>query len=867
MTLASDTCVDTAFAVAKRALACGISALPVPANGQKHPIGNWKQFQEDRPTEEILEILFSIAGVDAGLCLICGPVSGNLEMLDFDSREAYNAYKKLAEAFGISELINRLETGYLEYTPKGVHYFYRCSEIQENQKLGRRPKLDDPQQLEVLIETRGIGGLGVVAPSKGGVHPSGEPYTLISGGVETIVTITPEERKKLLDVARSLDQSPKKTLDKDIQSYKPFIINNLPTNRLRPGEDFNNRATWEEVLEPRGWRAIRYSDGTTQWTRPGTSSGDCHATTGANGTDYLYVFSTAQNDFEPERVYDKFGAYTQLYHGGDHIAAAKELAKKGYGTTRETQVNINILSGLLRSAAMQTREVSPEVNEVIQPVTTLPVQNESIPLNVTSKAEANEETCPSESELFDNILVQADLNDAGMKDCFEAFYKDDFRFVEGLYKEQDSWVSWDGTRWKEKAGAQAFNAMANIARRRQDAFEQRYNFLTEHAVANKAFLKEKEAGVAHAVKYGNTVNIKNALTAASNSTKFRASAEDFDCDLWLCGVQNGVINLKTGEFREAKREDRITKQLGTTYDPNAKCPEWERFISSVLPEDRAKFFQRAIGYSLTGLTIERAIFLLVGQGANGKSTALGVLNELFGDYGRASKFKLVEANRLDNRTEDLARLRGARYVAIIEAEHNKRFDEGRLKSLTGGDKVVANHLYANSFEFDPQLKLFIALNQLPDIQDFTPSIWDRMKVIKFERRFEEDEQDRFLRNKLLNELPGILNWVLEGLDAWHKEGLNPPESVKIEVAKYQGDNDPVQLWLDECCEIDDTQPQEANTAFASYSLWADKRREAVLTQTRWGKVLTEKGFKRERVYIGEKRPTCYYGFRLKEAHS
>jgi hypothetical protein len=313
------------FATALAALAAGISVVPIQADGSKQPaLRSWKEYQQRRPSRYELERWFRVPG--PGIALVTGAVSCHLEALDFDDNAMFTAWlSHIQRDQGLWDLFEYIATGYEETTPaRGRHVLYRCSEaIEGNQKLAVRPEKE--RGYKSLIETRGEGGYVIVDPSRGCVHPSGRPYLRLRGGVGWIRTITPEQRVQLLSAARSFNEvsppEPRVILVKRPGPADPG---------LRPGDLYNQYATWEEILIPHGWELVRTQrSGVAYWRRPGKRSPGISATTNWNGSDRLYVFSTA-TIFEAERGYTKFEAYTLLYHHGDFTAAARELIRSGY---------------------------------------------------------------------------------------------------------------------------------------------------------------------------------------------------------------------------------------------------------------------------------------------------------------------------------------------------------------------------------------------------------------------------------------------------------------------------------------------------------------------------------------------------------
>lgn len=290
---------------ALRAERAGLATVPPRMDGSKAPYPrSWKRFQSARPSPSQIEDWYR-KGL-TGVGLVTGEVSGNLECLDFDDHEGWGRFKVVAEAVGLGALVRRVCEGYAEQSPHGFHLLYRCNEIGGNTKLAQAA------DKKALIETRGEGGYIITAPSTG-MSLAGD-YVLKTGGFESIVRITPNERRALHELARSFDEAPK-------PEHRPQ--GDAAPGDPRPGDEFNARTTWAEVLESHGWVRLFTRGDTTHWRRPDKSKGES-ATTNHNGSDLLYVFSTS-TPFEAERSYDKFGAYTILNHNGDFKEAAAAL--------------------------------------------------------------------------------------------------------------------------------------------------------------------------------------------------------------------------------------------------------------------------------------------------------------------------------------------------------------------------------------------------------------------------------------------------------------------------------------------------------------------------------------------------------------
>lgn len=304
---------------AKQAMLAGLCVMPPREDGSKAPVESWKASQIQLSTEAQLKEWYSKKKY-AGIGYVTGKVSGNLEVMDFDIADYYHKYMDALENAD-PDLAERFMSS-VESTPKGFHVYYRCSTIAKNLKLAT-------VNGKTAIETRGEGGYIVAAPSNGKVNPAGR-YELVSGGVNTIPTFTPEERSYLHQIAREcFDDAP---TPECIVTYIPKGKNVSQGKSLLPGDDFNARHPIEEVIQRFGWTFRRHRrDGTAEWTRPGSTSHECHATTNHNGIPF-YVFSTNAAPLEAGRGYDAFAVYTYYEHGKDQWSeAASELSGKGYG--------------------------------------------------------------------------------------------------------------------------------------------------------------------------------------------------------------------------------------------------------------------------------------------------------------------------------------------------------------------------------------------------------------------------------------------------------------------------------------------------------------------------------------------------------
>lgn len=318
----------------------GICAVPVATDGSKRPaLTNWKLYQERLPNAEELLAWFANA---EGVGVICGKVSGNLEMLELEGRAVADKMhldlKEMANNAGLGNVWDRINNGYVEMTPSGgLHWLYRIDgEVPGNTKLARRP--GENGGIDVLAETRGEGGFVIVAPSQGPCHPSGGAWKMLVGGASSIPTLTVAERDQLHKLFETFDSVPK--VEFVTEELAPKGVN------LTPGDDYNAKVTWEQILEPLGWKKVYTNKaGVTSWRRPGKSEG-ISATTNHASNDKFYVFSSS-TQFEAERSYSKFAVFTIVEHQGNFTASAKALREQGYGEARKELATLEVHSPAL----------------------------------------------------------------------------------------------------------------------------------------------------------------------------------------------------------------------------------------------------------------------------------------------------------------------------------------------------------------------------------------------------------------------------------------------------------------------------------------------------------------------------------------
>lgn len=403
------------------------------------------------------------------------------------------------------------------------------------------------------------------------------------------------------------------------------------------------------------------------------------------------------------------------------------------------------------------------------------------------------------------------------------------------------WVIYDLTRWAD-------NYTAEPERRVKDTVR------TLLAAAMELEGQDRDAAVRCALKHDTARAVQGILNRAAAEPGMQVLPGDLDSDSLLLNVGNGTIALRTGEIREHRREDYISKLASVKYDQHAKAPRWIRFLLEIFDGDGdlVEFVQRAVGYTLTGLVREHCLFLLWGVGRNGKSVFLTVLLALLGEYGFQADFQTFLSVQRESRgpREDIASLVGRRFVAASEVREGARLDEAIVKHLTGGDTVRARHLYEGSFEFKPASKIWLACNHRPAVRDTSLGFWSRVRLIPFTQIFEGDRQDQHLTEKLLTELPGILNWAVEGCLRWQEEGLAPPSAVLNATEQYRGESDAVGRFIEDRCVVGDSFTVRARALYEAYRAWATAAGEDSLTETSFAGRIADRGITKSRTSRG-----------------
>jgi len=421
--------------------------------------------------------------------------------------------------------------------------------------------------------------------------------------------------------------------------------------------------------------------------------------------------------------------------------------------------------------------------------------------------------------------------DAGNGELIAALFGDRLRWD----WRRGRWLLWDGQHWTGDDDGEVRRLALQASRERQT---------TALGLGDSALKKQH---VNFGIASENRTRLDAALEAAKSTRPVSDAGDGWDAEAWLLGVANGVADLRAGTLRPGRPEDKITLVSPVPFDPDARAPRWERFLLEVFQDDidLATFVQTAAGYSLTGDVREQCWFMLYGTGANGKSTFLEVLRAVFGPYGHNAPFSAFEQGRGgQTASNDLAALAGRRLVTASEALENSRFNEPRLKSLSGGDVVSARFLYREYFQFRPTCKLWLSANHRPRVMDESRGFWRRVRLVPFQAHFDGEAADKDLVKTLTAEAAGILTWAVHGCLAWQEGGgLWPCEAVTAATRDYEAASDPLADFLMAACVSGEGLTVTAADLYRAYTTWGDSEGMPVrerLSRQAFGRRIGEK---------------------------
>ena len=377
---------------------------------------------------------------------------------------------------------------------------------------------------------------------------------------------------------------------------------------------------------------------------------------------------------------------------------------------------------------------------------------------------------------------------------FAGRHKDELRFVAFWGK----WLKWTSEKWQVEKTLAAYD----LARR---------------------------------ICHGHSLGGLRARTVAAielmarSDRRLAATTDQWDADPWLFNTPAGTIELITGKLREHRPQDYITKIAGCSPGREG-CPLFFEFLDTIFAKDQdiITYVQKFFGYTLTGVTTEHAKGFFHGGGANGKSVLVSTIAGILGEYHRVAPIDTFTATGFSRHSTDLAGLMGARLVTAHETEEGAKWAEAKLKALTGGDKITAQFMRQDYFDYVPAFKLVITGNHKPGLQGVDEAMRRRLNLIPFNVTIPKADRDPCLAEKLKAEWPGILAWLIDGCLLWQKEGgLHPPKAVIDATEEYLESEDAVATWITDRCELKASYEDTAAELFKSWKEWAELMREPV----------------------------------------
>jgi len=442
-----------------------------------------------------------------------------------------------------------------------------------------------------------------------------------------------------------------------------------------------------------------------------------------------------------------------------------------------------------------------------------------------------------------DILNNPQHTDMGNAARLVKLYQDAIRWCPDF----NHWLVWNGKYWEHDRRGKIFQAAQRTIS----------NMIIEAGAMETG--RDRTALLKWAIQSQAFSKVQSMVTMARYHEGIPILQEELDLDNEKLQLENGTLNLRSGDLLNFEQGDYITKTSPATYDSGARAPRWEQFLREVMPDaETVDFLQRSVGYSLSGDVSARAFFVLYGLGRNGKSTFLSVVQHLLGDYACTTPVDTLmrkwgaSAGGIPN---DLAALRGQRFVTAFESGASMHLDEGKVKQMVGGDPISARFMRAEFFTFMPAFKIFLCTNHKPVIRGVDAAIWDRIKLVPFNIRITEAQEDTELKGKLLNELPGILNWALQGYQNFKNFGLGACSEVVQATAAYRADQDVIRSFLEQYYALDVASKVRSSQVYEDYKGWAEQEGEKIMSSSKLKAALNDRGirYKREsdgRFYLG-----------------
>ncbi len=394
-------------------------------------------------------------------------------------------------------------------------------------------------------------------------------------------------------------------------------------------------------------------------------------------------------------------------------------------------------------------------------------------------------------------------SDLGNARRLVAAHGDDLRYV----SEHGRWLSWVGTHWE-------VDITGHVQRRAKD--------VTEDILA-EAYTNSDKPLFGWGIRSQSSSRLDACVAVATTEPGIPVLVDELDAHPYLLATTTGTLDLRTGQQHQPRRTDLITKYSPVAWDPQATAPEFHRFLEEILPDPAVRaFLQVAVGYTLTGDVSEHVLFFCHGEGANGKSTLMSVLDELLGELAAPGAPKLLVLEKHAEHPTQVADLLGRRLVICQEIGEGHRLDEALVKQLTGGDRIKARHMRQDFWDFDPTHKLWLCANHKPTIRGTDIAIWRRICLLPFDVTIPSERRDRHMGERLRTELPGILRWAVEGCLSWQASGLQPPMAVTEATDAYRREQDTIGQFLADTCNLSPAMRTMSSDLYETYKRWCSE---------------------------------------------
>lgn len=400
------------------------------------------------------------------------------------------------------------------------------------------------------------------------------------------------------------------------------------------------------------------------------------------------------------------------------------------------------------------------------------------------------------------------------------------------------WLVWNDKHWELDHKARANWRCSEFLRMRADELA---TFVTKTALGEieeehkrKPTAKEKaDAEVKASMLASKLLSCachRNVMTMAKSHKSLVTDVSSWDSNPWLLNTQNGTVDLKTGAVSKHNPKDFITRitKVGVSFD---EPTQWLKFLARIMDNsaERLDYIQKIFGYSLVGTVAEARIWFFYGSGANGKSVLLNAMRKILGNYSSWATSSTFMKSMQQQHPTEMARLCGARLVMCGEVGRNQKWDEERIKQITGGDPITARFMNQNFFEYDPQFAVVLAGNHKPKFEHVDEAVKRRFNFVPFDVTIPEHERDRDLALKLEEEYPQILGWLIKGCLKWQEEGLAPPALVEEVTNDYLTQGDTMLAWFTECCAKTAGVFTPSTALYVSFNKWCQDNGEKTMS--------------------------------------